>query len=219
MTNITLIATVHKERGNCNSIELLKIIEKIAPDVIFEEHCPNEFSKIYGGLRTDSLETSAIKLYKQNHSVIHYPVDLDGNDLIDIPLKNDITEMFRIFANVPQYDELENHRTYLTARNGFRYLNSNQFNELSELKSAYENKILARINQEKWFQIYNRLLNINDLRETEMIKNIYNYCNEGKFNQALFLIGAGHRNSIMDKISKLETKNKPNLKWNFNYLD
>jgi len=37
MYNITLVCTAHKPLGNCNSEELYKIIEKINPEVIFEE--------------------------------------------------------------------------------------------------------------------------------------------------------------------------------------
>jgi hypothetical protein len=37
MYNITLICTVHRENGKCNSEELYNIIEKINPEIIFEE--------------------------------------------------------------------------------------------------------------------------------------------------------------------------------------
>jgi len=35
--NITLINSVHKKLGKCNSNELYKIIERIQPEVIFEK--------------------------------------------------------------------------------------------------------------------------------------------------------------------------------------
>ena len=37
MHNITLIATGHKERGICNSNELYRIIERIAPEIILKK--------------------------------------------------------------------------------------------------------------------------------------------------------------------------------------
>jgi len=61
MGSITLIATAHKENGQCNSEELFKIIQTIAPNVIFEEIPPNRFQDVYGGKTVDSLETSTIK--------------------------------------------------------------------------------------------------------------------------------------------------------------
>jgi len=50
---ITLVATVHREGGKCNSDELYNIIEKISPEIIFEEISPNGFATIYKGLRAD----------------------------------------------------------------------------------------------------------------------------------------------------------------------
>lgn len=58
---ITLIATGHNENGLCNSTELYKTIEQIAPDVIFEEIPPNKFYSVYNGSLADSLENSTIK--------------------------------------------------------------------------------------------------------------------------------------------------------------
>ncbi len=45
MQSITLISTIHKELRNCNSDELLKILESICPDVIFLEALEENYSK------------------------------------------------------------------------------------------------------------------------------------------------------------------------------
>lgn len=50
---VTLIATSHKESGACKSDELYRIIEKISPDIIFEEIPPSQFDDIYEGKRQD----------------------------------------------------------------------------------------------------------------------------------------------------------------------
>jgi hypothetical protein len=52
-------------------------------------------------------------------------------------------------------------------------------------------------------------------RENEIHYNIYNYCNENQFNQAVLLIGAEHRNSIIDKVTKLNHTEKLKLNWKF----
>lgn len=52
-------------------------------------------------------------------------------------------------------------------------------------------------------------------RENEILKNIYNYFNENQFNQAVLLIGAGHRNGIRDKITILNLTEKLKLNWKF----
>lgn len=65
MIEIILIATVHRPKGNCNSIELYKVIEKINPDVIFEEQSPQNHNSIYLEQRNDTLETQCIKRFLQ----------------------------------------------------------------------------------------------------------------------------------------------------------
>jgi hypothetical protein len=59
MHNITLISTVHKECGNCNSNELLKIIENICPDVIFLEALEENYSQY------DHMKFSQFGVYKE----------------------------------------------------------------------------------------------------------------------------------------------------------
>ncbi len=63
MNSITLIATAHFEIGKCNSYELYKIIEKISPEVIFEELSSNLFDEFYNQnqLCEEPLEVSCIK--------------------------------------------------------------------------------------------------------------------------------------------------------------
>ncbi len=61
-------------------------------------------------------------------------------------------------------------------------------------------------------------MNIKEDRENEMLKNIYSYCNQKKYENALFLVGAEHRWPLIEKISKLEKENELKLNWNFNYF-
>lgn len=216
MYRITLIATAHKERGICNSNELYRIIERIAPEIIFEEISPDEFAAIYKGSRTGTLETNTIKRYLKKYPIAHFPVDLDGNELVDIRLKKDIHEMFDIFYNSYEYRYLSSQHEKWSKRLGFPYLNSDQCRELLERIHFLENAILRRVNHAKLSQTYKSWLDIHDRRENEMIKNIYSYSDLNKYNRALFLIGAEHRKSIIDKVPEFEKNNKLELSWIFN---
>ncbi|HEU4790953.1 MAG TPA: hypothetical protein VFS71_14805 [Flavobacterium sp.] len=218
MCKITLIATVHKEHGSCNSKELYKLIESIAADAIFEELSPNGFTAIYGGLNSGTLETNTIKSYIQKYPISHLPVDLEKNELIDKDFKNDILEMFEIFRQSYQYNILLAQHNILSQLVGFPYLNSNQYSELSERRISLEKIILKNINHKKWILTYKRWWDIIELRENEMVKNIYNYCDRNKYTNAVLLIGAEHKKPIIDKILKFETLNKKELNWNFNYF-
>lgn len=66
MMKITVIFTQHEESGHCNSYELLNIIERIKPTVIFEELSQSNFDKSYADNNLDTLETNTIKKYKIN---------------------------------------------------------------------------------------------------------------------------------------------------------
>ena len=69
MYNITLVSTHHSELGKCSSDELVKIIESISPNVIFEEICPALFDRFYKKndipIEIEPLEIKAVK--KQNN--------------------------------------------------------------------------------------------------------------------------------------------------------
>jgi hypothetical protein len=56
---------------------------------------------------------------------------------------------------------------------------------------------------------------VSDNRENEMLRNIYTYSKENNYNQAVFLIGSAHRNSIIRKVAEYDTKEKVELNWTF----
>ena len=97
---ITLIATGHVECGNCNSNELYKIIEQIAPEVIYEEIPPGKFTAVYEGALKDSLEVCVIKRYLQKHPIAHFPVDLDTDKTTEMHIRNSMREIFYIFTQL-----------------------------------------------------------------------------------------------------------------------
>ena len=52
-----------------------------------------------------------------------------------------------------------------------------------------------------------------DNRENAMLQNIYNYSKENLYNQAVFLLGCGHRKSIISKIAEYEKLSTVKLYW------
>lgn len=46
-----------------------------------------------------------------------------------------------------------------------------------------------------------------------MLQNIYNYSKGNQYNQAIFLIGAEHKKSIMQKITVYEKLSEIKLNW------
>ena len=218
---ITLIATGHDEKGICNSNELYNIIDRISPDVIFEEVPPNKFEALYKGLNSYSIEQKAIRMYLQKYPIEHFPVDMNRDDITDEFFINDFRFMSNIFRyHSAEFKYLSNEWNYLPAQFGFPYLNSQQCIKLLERKLILENELVKSINHKILADRYSEWRKFNHDRENEMINNIYSYCNQKKYKNALFLVGAEHRLPIIEKISKREKENENELKlnWNFNYF-
>lgn len=218
MSNITLIATTHKEKGMCNSTELLKILQSIKPDIIFEELSQYYFNAIYDGQLPDTLETDAIKKYLKEDIVNHIPVDIDVNQLIDKNLKNSITKMFDIFDKNPEYQNLQLQLHNLSFNLGFPYLNSIQCEALFAQKFFLEQKLAESYKQEGLVKLHQTWIQILDYRERQMLANIYRYKELQDFGNAIFLVGAEHRKPIIDLLDQKKVDGTAGIKWNLEYF-
>jgi pheromone shutdown protein TraB len=215
MYNITLIGTAHLEDGKCNSDELYNIIESINPEVIFEELPNYLFDKFYNGkqISDEPTEVKCIKKYLQNHNIKHIPVDIDVSPNLST---SEISYMFNTFRKYDVYKKLEHEQHLLTAEEGFAYLNSKKCSELFDKKKIIEKNLMEfGFNKNILFRIHKLFYEEQDNRENAMLQNIYNYSEENQYNQAVFLIGSAHRNSIMQKITEYESKEKLKLNWTF----
>jgi pheromone shutdown protein TraB len=218
MYNITLICTLHREHGKCNSEELYKIIEKINPEIIFEEISNFRLDAYYTDKTYKSLETNTIMKYLEKHQIEHIPVDNHGmTESQVISLYKNFDYMNEQLSYSAEYTELWEKHMSLTIQGGFDYINSNGSDELMEKIETMKKYLLKIFNNELLFNAYT-LFNeiVIDKREYEMIKNIYKYSKEHKVNNAIFLIGAEHRRSIINKIQEYERKNELKLNWNYN---
>lgn len=177
------------------------------------------FWNFYEGSRQDTIETSAIKRYIQNYQITRLPVDIDENELIVIPLKSDIIELKDVVYNNFEFYKLQHQLRFLSEQHGFHYLNSAYCKEIMKYIWLMEENILEKINHKKLFQTRKIWLNIMCNPDNEMINTINNYSVHNKYNKALFLNGAEHRESIIDKLSKFAMNNKPELNCVFNYLN
>jgi hypothetical protein len=123
MYNITLIGTVHEERGKCNADELCDIIEKTSPEVIFLEALENTYSD-YGkskfssfGIFHKKLEINAIQKYGLNTSFKYIPV-------LDDELPDSFDKKYGIVCGKRELQDLIDDFDSLVAKRGFEFLNS-----------------------------------------------------------------------------------------------
>ncbi|WP_298138312.1 hypothetical protein [Flavobacterium sp.] len=229
MHNITLISTIHSENGQCNSDELYKILKDVHPEVIFDElpkHISemfynDSFEKNYANNillnrrnPTIPLEVECIKKYKQNYNVKIIPVDIDLRNILS-ENQDDIFFMYLTFLKYEDYKNLDNEKNELISDKGFNFLNSSIFLDFLEKKEIIEKNIIeSDIHKNRLLNIYELFHKEQyDIRENTMLQNIYNYSKENKYNQAVFLIGAEHKKSIMSKIIKFEKLSEIKLNW------
>lgn len=215
MYNLNLVFTRHKEMGSCSSFELHRIIEMIRPEIIFEELSKSNYDKAYIEKSLITLESNAIKLYLQNHSIDHIPVDTynlpDSYDENVGYMLRSLTDSIR--SESIYLRRLLDHQALLISQRGFNFLNSDQNDEFMERIHNQREIILDIINDEWLFQIANLEKEVIDKRENEIIDNVYKYSKEHAYNQALLFIGAGHRKSMIEKIKEHETQEKIEINW------
>ncbi len=141
MYNITLLSTVHKEIGKCNSEELYKIFQSINPDVIFLEAFENSYSQYHKmlfsqfGVYQERLEIKAIQAYSQNHTFEYVPV-------LDIGLSNEFEKKITIVSENKDYQRLLDKYVSLETNNGFQFLNSDRSIALQEEMRELEKRII-----------------------------------------------------------------------------
>jgi uncharacterized protein YktA (UPF0223 family) len=207
---------MHKEIGKCNSKELYAIIEKSNPEIIFEEFDLSRTDDEYyknGHYKTQSvcsLETITIMKYLENHQIIHKPVDT--YDVTYFP-----EDMYAKISNVSEeYNNLVKMNFIFSCQQGLLYLNSVECSDLLEKIHLIEEEVVKKLNDKILLDSYKSWQLITTNRENEMIKNIYDYSKSNGYNNAIFITGAEHKRSIIEKIRDYERKNEIKINWNYN---
>lgn len=210
MGRITLVCTVHNERGLCSENELVRILETIGPDVIFEEIRPSDFDSFYASKHT--LETRAVARYLKARTARQVPVDeysVPENFRRDIDILFDYVE-----SNDIGYRALIAERDWKTDQLGYRYLNSPEFEAISKRsRESLENTIALSGSDglKKILSTWNGQL---QRRENSMLENIYAFCRTSPFKEGVFLVGAEHVSSIMEGIENRIKRDANLVGWN-----
>lgn len=206
MYHITFISTTHRENGHCNANELCKIIEELAPEVIFLEALKDTYSKYEQylfsefGIFHKQLEIESLQKYCYKSSFEYVPVLDDG-------MSEAFDKKYEVATqNIELQNKIENFNAF-SAKSGFQFLNSDFSIQLHEDMRTFENKILSdnRLNKDAIDAI--------DAYENLMLENIYSYCKTNTFSKAIFMCGVAHRKSIAEKIREFNAKDEIVLDW------
>lgn len=198
MPNITLICTVHEEKGVCTISALSQILERARPEVIFLEIPPSLYAQYFEEKTKWNLESKTVNRYLETHSVDLMPVDV-----FDVP--NDFFEqnglLHRKVESVSsEYRRLVDWHSQYVGQYGFAYLNSKYCSDLWLELNASIKAVVEHIGDEHLSETYDQWKDVIEHRDREMTKNIQKYAEEHEFDRGVFLVGAAHRSSIVKKI-------------------
>ena len=214
MSTIIVLGTAHSEGGACTSEELYKVIQKINPEVVFCEASPKKLPLYIA--RTDVItpEMEVIKKLVKEKSIKIVPIDVDED-----PFDKRLEEMFSLFKRkMKVYSNANDMRLNETYLKGFTFLNSVDSDKIFRDQNDMENYFINEVKNQELSDFYNEWLKWNDLRENNWINLIDKYFKINKPKKTVFLVGAGHRYRLMDKIKSVHDRNKPILDWDFFYF-
>lgn len=207
MAIVFLVCTCHKEAGSANAPQLYAILRAINPDVAFievpSETADNQIEAIMDG----NLESEAVKLFQRSHQIELVPVDLatPTADFFEHHQSLHIT----VEAKSRKYREIADTYSARLRKHGFFYLNSEHCTKDLAGMNEEIDEYLNATKDENLREIQTAWINQNSKREAAMCRAIATYCNENIFDRAVFLVGAAHRQGIIEEASKYD------IEWNF----
>ncbi len=206
---MALLGGVHKEIGAASASNLDQILEQIQPEVIFLEVTPDNFANYY---TAPGLEPKAVLEYKRTLDVTLVPVDLQITD------KNIYMKFQRLFEVIDanstiEYQQKDRDIQKCVYESGFSYLNSDQYSKDHAELNNQDLETIRKINNPEITELHEYWNTMIALRKNEMIDGIYEYSRENTFQKAVFLVGAAHRDSIIDKIKESRSHDSTNIEW------
>lgn len=212
MNSVSLVCTVHV--GRANVAELRAILERIQPEVIFLEVPPEAFDDFYQNCSRANLESKAVRQYRADHQVKLVPVDLPtptGDFFSNLEdLRRRIGRVSFDYSRLMKGDE-DRIREY-----GFDYLNSERCSVLwSEVYKEMVSTIKWMNNDPGLVAIYDLWNKTQSRREKGMMEIIQKYCKENTFDKGVFLVGAAHRQAVIDISREQSAVDSTRIQWDF----
>ncbi len=126
---IILISTAHNTCGKCNVNNLLKILIKVKPEVIFIESSPNFINQVHSNKIPPTLELVACNELKKYNPFRLLAID-SYTDRVNLEgFKNKLSQIFNEIQKInPEYSLLSEQIKINQFNYGFDYLNSQNHN-------------------------------------------------------------------------------------------
>ncbi|MEJ2466461.1 MAG: hypothetical protein P8045_12285, partial [Candidatus Thiodiazotropha sp.] len=173
MNTIILVSTTHKEKGLANLDNLYSVLQYINPEIVFTELPYDEYSDYFTNFTKRTLESDTINTFRKNKQIEIVPVDMSSPD---ITVLNEINCLFDAIHNKSKsIDSILEHIEIYTRQYGFPYINSEKHYEHLTSQKEEEQKTIQNMNNKMFTDLYKKWINLNSLREDEMLSNIQNY--------------------------------------------
>jgi hypothetical protein len=212
LTRVSVIGTVHEEVGHANSSELLAILERIRPEVIFLEMPPSAIADYCDGPRSN-LESTAVNQYRALHQVNLVPVDLPTPSAEFFSNMEEVRRSIR--SRSVDYCRLVSWEEQYVEAYGFAYLNSAHYCTLIAEIHAARVAALAEIGDPRLMEIYELFTSTNERRDDAILGHIESYCIGTSFHSGVLLVGAAHRKSLSQKSAALSGPEPYPIQWDF----
>lgn len=210
---VSLVCTVHEEKGAATVSALLEILVHIRPEVIFVEMPPAALDDYFTTCARANLESKAVRRYRDGHDVRIIPVDLLTPD--EAFFRNNKFLFERIEQQSAEYcRQIDLHSAYV-GNYGFAYLNSEYCSKLwvevdSEIRRTIESPNDAALDE-----LYQLWRNTIDSRDSEMMRNVLQFCEKESFDKGVFLVGASHRQFFIDRGKEQSDAYPGRIRWSF----
>ncbi len=194
---VTLIGTVHGESGAATTAALVALLERLNPQVVFAE-IPKANADRYRDGSHGNLESLAVADYATRHPVIVMPVDDDAPEEAFFGKAEDLFD--RVERASRDYRNLVDRHTDDTESGGLRYLNSP---ESMQAWLDIQNEVRASIDwirAPELHRVFDSWIHVNECRDRVMLSNIAAFATTSELTAGVFLVGAAHRRSIVEKV-------------------
>ncbi len=111
-----------------------------------------------------------------------------------------------------EFNRLEDEITRGRKEEGFPFLNSERYATLSAKSDAAMLSAIQPLDDPQPLKIYEAWADRKEAREIEMLKNIREYCASNAFERGVFLVGAAHRQPIIDRLGE---ERCTTIQWDF----
>ena len=211
MRRITLVFTVHSEKGLCNEAELLKILEELDPEVVFEEVRPEDHEWLYRNESKHSLEMQAISRYRKIKPILQVPVD---GFSIPIGFKAGVDELFDfVESNSKRYCEAFSSVNQMAHHRGFKYLNSLEHIEMRNGVDESFEEAIAKSGNVRLKKLLSNWYGQLRQREHSMLEGIYAFSRQHSFSRGVFLVGSAHMSYFVKSIENRVSEELGLIEW------